>query len=415
MPPLRNKVQPGERRILADEYNAFLAMAKRPGDELASDGFSDVYQASRAYVKNTTAVKVEAFGVLGIDSPVITRATNNPEFFGAPTFNGVTPDIDLHKGKFAILQEPAMPGDTVRAVIAGGTWAWLNVVAEADTTAEVADGVRAYVETGTSGTAKIIWKEGGTGIKAGFIALNVGAPPTGIPFRNDSGETVPAYGVMRVTGSAVIDGTFYILIGKPNNTFQRLYLVNGGSEVLNGATATGTWLNDTENVLYDQNDGTPAGENEWGAWPGQWSLRKGRLGFTMAYGDGAGLGVGIQREIVSVFGKLYDDLEQGGETDFRVWMKYDGQHRDTQMTLTVHDWYMNREEEMKKDTKAEVAWYSGEWRIRNAYCSEDDTDDAAGGALAAMGGDGAGFPQVFVSVSTSGGYISPSAFQGYDL
>lgn len=170
--PIRNKVQPGERRILADEYNAFLAMTQQAKLGIGSSGFNDFYQASRAYVKNTTAAKVSAFEVLALDSPVITRQENNPEFFGAPTFNGVAPDIDLHKGKFAILQEPAMPGDTVRAVIAGGTWAWLNVVDEDDTTAEIADGVRAYVETGTSGTAKIIWKEAGLGVRVGFIVLN---------------------------------------------------------------------------------------------------------------------------------------------------------------------------------------------------------------------------------------------------
>lgn len=188
---IRNKVQPGERRILADEYNAFLAMTQQAKPGIGSNGFSDFYQASRAFVKNTTAAKVNAFEVLALDSPVITRQENNPEFFGAPTFDGVTPDIDLHKGKFAILQEPAMPGDTVRAVVAGATWAWLNIVSADDTTAEIADGVTSYLQTGTDGSAKILWKEAGTGTgKAGLIRLDQSGAPDKYAYLSGAVESV---------------------------------------------------------------------------------------------------------------------------------------------------------------------------------------------------------------------------------
>lgn len=240
------------------------------------------------------------------------------------------------------------------------------------------------------------------------------SPATGIPFRNDSGETVPAYGVMKVVDQVDIGGTQYLTINKPDYTFQRRYLINTGSAVADTETGLGNWLDESALVLYDESEGDPNGE-EWGAWPGQWTLKKERLGFTLFKKSDDGIALGSQREIVSVFGKFYEELEQGGSADFKVWMRYDGQKRDTQMVLTAYDWYLNKDETIAKNTQGEVAWYSNKWHVRNAYCSEDDTDDAAGGMMASMGTDGSGFPQIFVSVSSSGGYISPSSFQGFDL
>lgn len=237
---------------------------------------------------------------------------------------------------------------------------------------------------------------------------------TGVPFRNDSGETVPAYAVMKVVDQVDIGGTQYLTINKPDYTFQRRYLINTGSAVADTETGLGNWLDESALVLYDESEGDPNGE-EWGAWPGQWTLKKERLGFTLFKKSAAGIALGSQREIVSVFGKFYEELEQGGSADFKVWMRYDGQKRDTQMILTAYDWYLNKDETIARNTQGELAWYSNKWHVRNAYCSEDDTDDAAGGMMASMGADGSGFPQVFVSVSSSGGYISPSVFQGFDL
>jgi hypothetical protein len=331
-------------------------------------------------------------------------------------FEGKTPNAERIGWGVTLKPIPSTEIDEVLCI--GVCIAFVKIVDESHEYAERESG-ETVLRSAATGPVKILHKPaGGTPPDERECVVQLmdeAAPAIGIPFRNDSGETVPAYAVMRITGSATVDGTEHLTIEKPSYTFQRKYLVNLGSEVANGDTGTGTWFDEskTQYVLYDEADGTPAGE-EWGAWPGQWSLKKERLGFTLINGA-AGRAIGVQREIVSLLGKFYDELEQGGSAEFKIWMRYDGQKRDTQMMVTAWDWYLNKEETIAKNTQGELAWYSSKWHVRNAYCSEDDTDDAAGGSLAEMGSDGSGFPQVFVSSSSSGGYVSPSTFQGFDL
>jgi hypothetical protein len=221
-----------------------------------------------------------------------------------------------------------------------------------------------------------------------WLVLKLG-DTTGVPFRNDSGEEVPAYAVMKVVDQVAIGGVDHLTINKPDYTFQRRYLINTGTAVANTETGLGNWLDESALVLYDESEGDPNGE-EWGAWPGQWTLKKERLGFTLFKKSANGVALGSQREVVSIFGKFYDKLEQGKSAIFRIWMRYDGKKRDTQMTVDAYDWYLNKDEEIAKNTQGEVAWYSNKWHVRNAYCSEDDTDDAAGGMMDSMGTDGSG-------------------------
>lgn len=56
-------------------------------------------------------------------------------------------------------------------------------------------------------------------------------------FRNDSAETVPAYGCMRVTGAAEVDGIYTLLVAKPNGTAGP-FVFNNQAEVITGKTGT---------------------------------------------------------------------------------------------------------------------------------------------------------------------------------
>ncbi len=82
---------------------------------------------------------------------------------------------------------------------------------------------------------------------------------------------MPAFGVGRVTGGQVINGTYTKLIAKPSTTFGREYLVNGPTQVLAGGYGTGYQSGDVP-ALYDT--GTPANGQGWGPKPGQWSLSR---------------------------------------------------------------------------------------------------------------------------------------------
>jgi hypothetical protein len=54
----------------------------------------------------------------------------------------------------------------------------LDVTASGDRFAEVATGVYTSLKTGTTGSARILWKESGTGAKRGVVMLTGESPPT---------------------------------------------------------------------------------------------------------------------------------------------------------------------------------------------------------------------------------------------
>lgn len=168
---IRSSVKPGDRKILADEYNLFLRNSRRP-QGVPGGTLEEMYPPTICYVRNDTAFTCDAFTVLGLNGPVITRADNDVEFRNSITFKGVTPDSDEHTGKYCILQEPIKSGEIGRAVMSGVSWCQLNITADTDTAAEIEDGTRSYLKTGGSGSAKILYMESGTGTnKWGLVYL----------------------------------------------------------------------------------------------------------------------------------------------------------------------------------------------------------------------------------------------------
>lgn len=67
-----------------------------------------------------------------------------------------------------------------------------------------------------------------------------------IPFRNDSGETIPAFGVIRVTGATEIEAEFganhFVVTADKSNTYgsQYTHYLNGPVAVADGAYGTCT-------------------------------------------------------------------------------------------------------------------------------------------------------------------------------
>lgn len=101
-----------------------------------------------------------------------------------------------------------------------------------------------------------------------------------VTFLNNSGEDVPAYGVMRITGLTLLGGVQAVLvIAKPNTTSQPFYLVNGPVRCKAGAYGEGTWLEASGTVKYSS--GHPNYGNNWGPTNDDWGLVSGRSGFVM--------------------------------------------------------------------------------------------------------------------------------------
>lgn len=91
-------------------------------------------------------------------------------------------------------------------------------------------------------------------------------------FKNDAGETAPAFGVMAIKSSTVIDGSLTHVIEKPSTTFRRMFLVNNDIDVADGdygVAQSGPFVR----ALYD-NAATPALGEGWGPAPSSWKLKQ---------------------------------------------------------------------------------------------------------------------------------------------
>lgn len=111
-----------------------------------------------------------------------------------------------------------------------------------------------------------------------------GADDSGLVFfKNGSGETVPAFGAMRVTAYSATNRT--ATVAKPSSASQDRYLVNGDQPVSDGGTGWAHRLDAIAEVLYDVSDGTPAYGETWGPESGSWLIHKGKRGFRIWGGN----------------------------------------------------------------------------------------------------------------------------------
>lgn len=169
MPDFR-PLKPGDRisAISAAAYNAGI----RGGIEYLqrshpanSPGYAEASQECIIKVRNDSGAAVDRFGVLGLGNPVVTPTDSLGEFQRQIVLIGTTPTAASHTGKFAIMREPVPSGAIGEAFVAGACIVQINVTDATHALADVADGDAAKLASGTSGAAKILWKESGTGTK----------------------------------------------------------------------------------------------------------------------------------------------------------------------------------------------------------------------------------------------------------
>lgn len=186
-----------------------------------------------------------------------------------------------------------------------------------------------------------------------------------VKFRNNSGETVPAYGCMRVTGVELDEGVLRFVVAKPDTSFNRLYLVNSGSSVASGAPGWGTWLYHADKVLYES--GTPAFGESWGPKASQWSLAKWRYGFTIqGQNDTTALTTyAIQSEVNGFLCKSNEEFAADGDTG--AVSVYDGNQAD--ITGTDVSGCINRTGIVWESGKwGKATWLGGNWYVEPWEC-----------------------------------------------
>lgn len=189
-------------------------------------------------------------------------------------------------------------------------------------------------------------------------------------YRNDAGETIPAYGLMRVAGMVEVDGEQLFKVVKPNSTFGRLYLVNGPDEV---TVATlygwGTWLWHADYVLYNT-AATPAFGESWGPTNDTWTITQHRPGFLI---QGGNTGTGAASRVIAmqsvpeiVFGKADAAIAHGASGTVRV---YGGatQGSETDTSLTIASCY-NYGPDIADEANVSVGWMHGKPYVALMEC-----------------------------------------------
>ena len=129
-------------------------------------------QADIVLVKNASGSNVSRFHVLGISGVIFTPTASLRAFQDQVTFTGVTPTDADHKGKFVICLDAIKSGQVGRAWIAGVAQVQVDITDAAHTFCDVKESDRAKLKSGSTGSARILWKESGTGTK--WCAVRMG-------------------------------------------------------------------------------------------------------------------------------------------------------------------------------------------------------------------------------------------------
>jgi hypothetical protein len=162
MPTVLKKVRPGDPLVIpAATFNTFIDAARDYQERQRStqrDAHRDQLDSGIVLVRNESGADRERFDVLGIEGPIIERVDNEEEFKQRVALRGVVPSTP-HAGKFAILLEPAKDQAIVRACVDGVCVVRVRMVDEAHTSADIAVGVASRLESGDSGTARLLWVE----------------------------------------------------------------------------------------------------------------------------------------------------------------------------------------------------------------------------------------------------------------
>jgi hypothetical protein len=176
------KVQPGDPlKLGASAYNAFVDAAEdylRRQRRQAVPSARQQRQNGLCLIRNASTNDYERWDVLAIDGPLYTPTESAASFENDMVLKGV--DIDTpYAGRFAVLQEPIPADGFGLAAVAGVTVARLTVQDEAHEYADIVDvGGYATFATSPTGSARILWKESGTGYKYALLRLghNLGQP-----------------------------------------------------------------------------------------------------------------------------------------------------------------------------------------------------------------------------------------------
>jgi len=218
---LKKAVKGEALRIPAAAYNAFVDAANyhrsRALGQSAEAGGRGA-QSGIVFVRNRSAADQDRFAVLALGDAVISPQDNELEFQSKVALDVREAADGDHEMKYAVLQEPVKKDGLGRGMVFGVTPVHLDVQDEYDDYASFEAGETGCLKTASAGTARILWKEAGTGRKWGVVHFPV---DDGLRLKvtNGSGETIPEGGAMALTG-ADPETPFAFTVSKPSKDSQ---------------------------------------------------------------------------------------------------------------------------------------------------------------------------------------------------
>lgn len=189
---------------------------------------------------------------------------------------------------------------------------------------------------------------------------------------NNSSETVPAYGCMRVTGVDLVSGQYYVTIDKPNGTGGR-FLFNGFAPILAGEKGVGY-----SDVVLAYVSGTPSLGSEWGP-DSDWFIESGGTAVIDVWGE---IETGL------AYGRLIQDAGSGGSTlrfaktneeiaadssgEITFWNENDPPTVTSPAeTATAYLHWMHGDQAVSSGKEVLVVQLQGLWHIIGAECEGD--------------------------------------------
>jgi hypothetical protein len=160
-------------------------------------------------------------------------------------------------------------------------------------------------------------------------------------FKNNSGETIPAYAILRLTGMNTINGLTYLTADKPNAS-ETAYAVNGPNQVPSGKYGQCV-LSGICVFAYDT--GSPAFNDSYSAKNAQWTANKtGSLIKCLGIVDSTNkfaLGIiGQDGGTSTTLGILDEDLTYGGTATVSVWEGEPNAEADSGDNVECYTWLL---------------------------------------------------------------------------
>jgi len=192
-----------------------------------------------------------------------------------------------------------------------------------------------------------------------------------LEYRNDSGERIPAFGIVRITGVVVPEpGRVLLTVAKPDAYGCQLQCAVNGPVPIDadryGLCARGPFVA----ALYDTGDGTPAVGQKWGPRSGGWKLRKNTGGFSVVgvTKSSAGLVLVQPAPMRSLVGKTNNAHAKGGTGDVSIYAGTLGSESDTGADLTG---VFNRFADLASGKWVRCVWneQSSDWELAAGECS----------------------------------------------